>query len=210
MNGMLPTELQPIVAPDERVLWTGRAGSVGPGVEGIFGGCFGLFFAGFALFWIAGAATIGGVARGGFDSPGAPGGGALGTGLSLFPLFGVPFLLVGLGVIFSSLYWSPRRKSSGIYAITDRRLLFVRTFPKTIIKEIPLSPHLRIEQTLDANGSGTLAFLDPVSVHDPEGITVRRGRYGSGSAYRSENPYTFHRIPDAAQVAHLVQNLVRR
>lgn len=209
MTDLLPSELAHIVGPEERVLWTGRAGRVGIGFEGIFGGCFGLVFATFALFWIAGAAAIGGVARGGFSSPGAPGGGALGAGLSLFPLFGIPFLVIGLGVMISSVYWGPRKKGSGVYAVTDRRLLFVRTFPKMVVKEIPLSRNLRIEQSLDADGSGTLAFLDPVSIHDPEGISVRRGRYGGSSAYRSENPYTFHRIPDAAQVAHLVQNLIR-
>lgn len=204
MNEMLPAELAPVVADGERVLWTGRAGRVGPGAHGIFGGCFGLVFGGFALFWIVMAAGLGGAFRGGLTS-GNPGA----IGASIFPLFGVPFFLVGAYIVYTYLFAEPRKRGSGVYAVTDRRLLFIRTHPRMTVKEIPLSPHLRVEQTLDRDGGGTLAFLDPVSVHDPEGITVSSGNHGR-RAYRTENPYTFYNIPDAAQVAHLVAGLVRR
>lgn len=204
MNGLLPPEIAMVVGPEERVLWTGHAGRVGPGAEGCFGGCFGLFFAGFAIFWMAGASWMA------FGVNSVPQANGAARGVFAFPLFGIPFILVGLYVIVTSVYWGPKRKSSGLYAVTDRRLLFLRTFPKLVVKEIPLSRNVRMEQNLNHDGSGTLAFVDPISVADPEGLTVRRRQYGGASVYRSENTYTFHNISDAAQTAHLIRGLIER
>jgi len=65
----------------------------------------------FAIFWICGAA--------GFKLP------DLSQGIQpehLFPLFGVPFVLVGLGML-SSPFWAWRKTLNTVYVITDRRAI---------------------------------------------------------------------------------------
>ena len=65
----------------------------------------------FAIFWICGAA--------GFKLP------DLSEGIKpehLFPLFGVPFVLVGLGML-SSPFWVWRKTLNTVYIITDRRAI---------------------------------------------------------------------------------------
>ena len=60
----------------------------------------------FALFWICGAS--------GFKLPDFSKG-----GFSFFPLFGVPFVLIGLGML-SSPWWAHRKALKTVYVITDR------------------------------------------------------------------------------------------
>lgn len=60
----------------------------------------------FSLFWIAGAS--------GFRIP------DFNDGFDLFPLFGVPFTLIGIALL-SSPIWAYRKASKTVYVITDRR-----------------------------------------------------------------------------------------
>ena len=63
----------------------------------------------FSIFWICSAA--------GFKMPNFSRG-----GFSLFPLFGLPFVLIGLGM-FSSPFWAYRRALKTVYVITNRRAI---------------------------------------------------------------------------------------
>jgi hypothetical protein len=63
----------------------------------------------FAVFWICGAS--------GFKLPDFSKG-----GFSLFPLFGVPFILIGIGMLLSPL-WARRKGLKTVYVITDRRAI---------------------------------------------------------------------------------------
>lgn len=96
---------------NERVLWEGEAGSKtkfkGNGAGMAFQFVFGLFFSGFALFWMlaAGAASKGdGV-------------------FSFFSLFGLPFLLVGLYVSFGPFIRQKKLTKNCLYVVTDRRII---------------------------------------------------------------------------------------
>jgi hypothetical protein len=66
-------------------------------------------FTAFAVFWICGAS--------GFKLPDFSKG-----GFSFFPLFGVPFILVGIGMLLSPL-WAHRKGLKTVYVITDRRAI---------------------------------------------------------------------------------------
>jgi len=43
-------------------------------------------------------------------------------GFSFFPLFGLPFVLIGIGML-SSPFWTHRKAFKTVYAITDRRAI---------------------------------------------------------------------------------------
>jgi hypothetical protein len=100
----------------EKVLWIGqpRPGRVMLSTLPIF--LFGIPWTAFAVFWVGMALFLGGgVAKG--PDPGA------GRWLSLcFPLFGVPFVLVGLGML-SAPWWARRRAKRSCYAVTNQRAI---------------------------------------------------------------------------------------
>ncbi len=77
----------------------------------------GVFFAGFAVFWIAMATGILGFAKAQANAPPAP------FGLfAVFPLCGLPFVLIGLGMIASPV-WLRVMARKTVYALTDRRAI---------------------------------------------------------------------------------------
>lgn len=109
----------------------------------------------FALFWMAGAS--------GFKVPDFQ------NGLDLFPFFGVPFVLIGLGM-FSSPIWAYRSAFNSVYVITDRRAItFVGGFRTTIRSFFPddLNGLHRSERS---DGSGDV-IVGTTTKRDSEGGT---------------------------------------
>lgn len=101
------TLLQCQLAPGERLLWQGRPLKL-HGPRGGFQKMFAVVFLGFACFWEVGALQ-------------ALSAGPLGL---VFPLFGIPFILVGLKMLFPGL-GAARRLRGTVYGITDRRAIAV-------------------------------------------------------------------------------------
>lgn len=105
------------LAPGEQLRWVGqpipRAGCMWLAIFPVF---FGLFFTGFAIFWIVSVLRM----QGNNNAQGGMG--------FLFALFGIPFVLVGLGIM-STPYWIRRRFHKAalrtIYAVTDKRAIII-------------------------------------------------------------------------------------
>lgn len=122
-TGFQPPEhderIEPELMRGERVLYASRADPAAMGRKAIPIAVFGLFFGGFALFWILGAA---GAIGAGSSSGGVPG------AFSLFPLFGLPFLAIGVGMVASP--WFARKAAHrALYVITDQRCLIWNARP---------------------------------------------------------------------------------
>lgn len=97
------SKLDKLLNADEKVLWSGkpvRKAFILPGLVSI---PFGLFFLAFSIFWMWGAA-----------SAGAP---------NFFSLFGLPFVLVGVGVTFGPSLLQLLRYRNTEYMITDKRII---------------------------------------------------------------------------------------
>jgi hypothetical protein len=88
----------------------------------------------------------------------------------LFPLWGVPFILVGFGML-SSPYWALRRAKRTAYVLTDRRalVLSVGWRSKVSLRSFEPSALTDLQRTERADGTGDLVFATDFS----EG---RRGR----------------------------------
>src|ERR1700740_1948944 len=82
--------------PGESLYWTGVADPARAAVSALPAALFGIPFAGFAAFWINGAYHGTHAMHKSANAFSGP--------FSLFPLFGVPFLLVGLGIILAPLW----------------------------------------------------------------------------------------------------------
>lgn len=145
----LPREVAALVEaelqPGEQITWSGQPipGRFARGSIGIV--LFGIPWTAFAIFWMAGAS--------GFKLP------DFSHGAGFFPLFGVPFVLAGLGML-SSPYWMRRRASRTAYVVTDRRALIIAGGPWRSTTVRSFEPH-RLEdlrRIQNPDGSGDLIF----------------------------------------------------
>lgn len=108
------SEVQRELDAGEALLWSGVPSLASAATRGIGQSIVGVFITGFALFWMSGAYWITNQAPRGFGPPGA----------SLFPLFGLIFVFVGLALIFTP-FLNSAQAAQTIYAVTDRRLLII-------------------------------------------------------------------------------------
>lgn len=97
-----------ILDQDETILWQGRPDTgISLGAQNIVMLVFGLFFSGFALFWMAMASMAGGY----------------------FWMFGLIHFAVGLGIAFGAILWGPFRRRHSWYTLTDRRAFVATDLP---------------------------------------------------------------------------------
>jgi hypothetical protein len=129
--------------PGERVLWTGK-----PSAPGWFQRQdwvlvpFSLMWGGFAIFWEVAALS----SRSARQSV-------------LFPLWGIPFVLMGLYLIVGRLYVRRRTLERSVYVLTDRRALSIaRSWwgSGEHVRSIWLRSFPPVEKQLRRDGSGTL------------------------------------------------------
>lgn len=148
---MPPPELDSILRrellPGERLLWSGRPDP--SRLRAVFAiWFFAVPWTAFALFWEA-MALLPWMA-----SSHTPLGIQWSFGI-IFPLFGLPFIGIGLGML-----WMPfkarRKAAQTIYGLTDRRMLRVTAGSKRESASVLIGQMGPIDVTADANGYGTL------------------------------------------------------
>ena len=125
------------LAADERLLWQGApATGLRFSAKGLFTSIFGLFFFGFSVFWVAMAASFGG-----------------NTPLDyLFPLFGLPFVLVGFWMVVGHWFYDAFKRKRSRYALTTKRAIIARNLMRRKMESYeitPQSPISLVEGTLD-------------------------------------------------------------
>jgi hypothetical protein len=76
-----------------------------------------------------------------------------------FPLFGVPFILVGIGLL-SSPYWAARSGRRTVYVLTDRRAIVLRTvfFGGLNVRSFEAATLTDLQRKQNRDGSGDLIF----------------------------------------------------
>jgi hypothetical protein len=113
-DDFLPPELATLVddelASGERIVWVGQPIPSRYAFPSLGIVLFAIPWTAFAIFWMAAAS--------GFKLP------DLARGSGLFSLFGVPFVLIGLGML-STPFWMLRKARRTAYVITDQRALVV-------------------------------------------------------------------------------------
>ena len=146
---ILPREIADLVADEiasgERIAWVGQPIPSRYARRGLGTALFGIPFTAFAFFWIAGAS--------GFKMP------DFSHGFGFFPLFGIPFVLVGLGMLSSPL-WMLLKATRTAYVITDRRALTVerRLWQGVSVRSFEPECLTDLSRTQYPDGSGNLVF----------------------------------------------------
>lgn len=176
----LQKRLRAELKPGESITWTGQ-----PNPNRYMKSGFKLWFffipwTAFSLFWIAGAS--------GFQMP------EFENGWSLFPLFGLPFLFIGLGGLGSP-FWLRRKARSMIYAITNQRAITIDGAKSITVKSY-LAPDIAdIERIEHRDGSGDLI--------------LRTEHYQDSDGDRQTRRQGFFAIENVRHVEQLVERLAR-
>jgi len=138
----------------ERVLWKGRPrGGLRLRGSDIYMVPFSLFWGGFAIFWEAMALLK--ISK---NNPAA----------ILFPIFGIPFVLFGLYLVFGRFFVDAKLRESAEYAVTNRRAIIVSGIFSKSVRSINLQTTPEITFSERPDRSGTISF----------GIMPAYGRWG--------------------------------
>lgn len=135
--------------PGERIEWSGMPVPRFFTGQSVAGFLFAIPWTGFALFWTAGAA------RATADSGGP-------RGFDYFPLFGIPFILIGIYLLLSPL-WTFLKTRRTAYVITDRRAI-----------------------TFDGGWSTTIRSFRP---HELQNLARKERRHGRGDIVITRRVY---------------------
>jgi len=141
----LQMALQRELQSGERVLWSGRP-LARVAWSGLAIWLFAVPWTAFSLFWTS-MAFAGAQA---FDEVGPLG--------YAFPLFGTPFIAIGLGMLslpFLPLFGASRT----LFAITDQRLVRIFLGPRLWTKSVPGNRIGQIDRSERRDGSGTLKIV---------------------------------------------------
>ncbi len=134
-----PTGWKDIFEADEKIVWQGVPdGGVHIGRRHIPMMAFGAVFAGFALFWMIGAASTGGS----------------------FWMFGLLHFTIGLLLALAPIYWDPYRRRHTWYTLTNKRAYIATDLPLLgrQLKSYPITRNMPLE--LDENDVPTVYFAE--------------------------------------------------
>lgn len=168
----------------ERLLWSGAPVPGNAAAGAIPTSLFGIPFLAFSCFWIGMAWTA--TSR----SNHVPG------PFLFFPLFGVPFVLVGLGILLSPL-WAYLSARTTVYAVTDKRALIVNGGFNRSVQSYSGSEIGDLVRVEGPDGRGSLMFGSIPFV--------------TRSGFTSRSRVGFVGIPNVRQVEELIrENLVKK
>lgn len=167
----------------EQLIWTARPNPQRVAMRQLPLFLFGIPFFAFAVTWMGGAFFMTRLVSGA-----APGLGPT----SFFPLFGVPFVLVGLYLLTSPAvaYW---KAGKTIYAVTNRRAILIEGGTSRSVQTFERGEIGHIERREHSNGTGDVIFAR-------ERVSGAKGR-----SYLRE--VGFWGIPNAREVERLMRQL---
>ena len=184
------SRLRAELRPSEQVLWAGQPLPNRYMRSGFVAALFFIPWTAFSVFWIAGAS--------GFKLPRFDG--EAGLFPLLFPLFGLPFLLIGLGGLAAPLLL--RRKAAFIvYALTEQRALLIEGSKAVTVQSIALKDIHNLVRTELADGSGTLLLQTDAY----RGVTRTASLDADASALQS-----FVAVPEVRLLHQLLEQAIER
>lgn len=147
---------------------------------------FSLLWGGFAIFWEVLVIVSG-----------AP---------FFFWLFGVPFVLVGLYLIFGRFFTDARARARTFYGVTNDRILITSGKHGKRVQSLSLSTLGDISLDERADGSGTINF----GAANAFGRWVSFGAWPGAGITSGQRPPSFEMIPQAKKVYEMIRGAQRR
>lgn len=179
------------LAPGERVLWEGRPDAHRwLFVQDWYLVPFSLMWGGFSIFWEASA----------LSSPSS-------RSTVIFPLWGVPFVLIGLYLMVGRFFARHRIRKATSYAVTDQRVIEIgrSLFGGQRVNSVWLASYPPVEKRVGNDGRGTVWIGQ-----FPVGRSFALDPSWPGWSRVTANGVVLADIPDAARVAALVASRLSR
>jgi hypothetical protein len=168
----------------ESLLWSGPANPGRSAMSALPAALFGIPFAGFAFFWMSAAY------RGTHNLANQHN--TVASGFSVFPLFGLPFLVIGLGLILAPLLVYLKGRS-GVYVVTNRRVMLITGTTSRSVKSIIPTDIVEVDYRERPDGRGDVLIRTNSVIRTNNGTTqITVGLYG---------------VPNVKEVAGLVMKL---
>ena len=149
--------------PGESLYWTGTADPRRAALSALPASIFGIPFAGFALFWITQAyhAT---------SAMSKSSNNAFAKGFAVFPIFGLPFLFIGLGIILAPL-WAFLKGGNTVYAVTNQRVMIITGSGNRSVKSVTPADIVSVDHRERPDGSGDIAITTTAVVRSSNNFT---------------------------------------
>lgn len=157
-------QIQPDLSPKEKLIWSDfPRSSLRHALSSLPSALFGIPFFGIAVFWTYLASEP---LRKGLDFE---------SNVSnlIFPMFGIPFILIGAGLLLSPL-WAAIKARYTVYAVTDQRLIIKQTFPTSRLRSWEINHINSLTRSGPAKGPGDLFFAEDISFDSENGRTVKK------------------------------------
>ncbi|HYM10831.1 MAG TPA: PH domain-containing protein, partial [Bryobacterales bacterium] len=99
-------------------------------------------------------------------------------GFAVFPIFGLPFLLIGLGVILTPL-WAYLKGLSTVYAVTNQRVMVISGRGTRSVKSVTPADIVAVDYRERPDGSGDIAILTTAQTRTNNSVSqVKVGLFG--------------------------------
>lgn len=194
INPELESIIRPEIEVTERLLWAGQPNPIRQALKALPVFFFAVPWTAFSIFWIAGAA---GFKVPDFSRPGF---------FSFFPLFGLPFLFIGLGMLLSPV-WVLIRAKRIYYTVTEKRCLIIKKGMSTTIRSINGQDISDIDMTVRNDGSGDIIFRSKMDNILPE--PMRRLYNFTPNAVSSGQLSGFEGIKEVREVSRIINDTFR-
>lgn len=173
-------EIRSLLEPRERLLWSGtpRPGLVLRRIDALYIPVS-IFFAAFAIVWEILALTT--------NAP------------FFFPLFGIPFVLIGLYHLIGRFFFDAAKRKRTVYGLTERRAIVVSKLFTTSVTSVPVEAIPQLTLSHHRNGRGTITF-------GPEAALYRQLPFSRGG----EEPTRFEQIEDPTGVHALIRDVMNQ
>jgi len=198
MNGF-GSPFESFLDPGERLLWSGQPKQgVRLQAGDIFMIPFSLMWGGFAIFWEASVLGLTGLNH----HPARPSGNAGGVPLFM-ALWGIPFVVVGLYMIFGRFFYDAALRRKTWYGITDRRLVVLKSLFTKNMSSFDYSTLTNLNLVERSDRSGDVLFGTPSPMNA-----------FSNSSWPRSSRYPivpgFYLLPDARDVYNQIREIQRR
>jgi len=196
MDYLIEEQFRDDLLKDEEILWAGQ-----PETSVLFTGAdvflvpFSLLWGGFAIFWELSVLFII------FSTDGSKSKMPI-----IFPLFGIPFVIIGLYFMFGRFIYKNWKKRNTYYAITNKRVLVLTKLFSRSLNAVNIDTIPTINKTIRSNGLGTIKFGNVnwmVSMYGNTGMDF----FGS---FGGADVTTFYDIKGVNKVHDIVNELRNR
>src|SRR6266849_6841075 len=147
----------------ESIYWTGTADPRRAAIAALPATLFGIPFAGFALFWISQAYHATNAMSKSTNN-------SFAHGFQVFPILGLPFLFVGLGIILAPL-WAFLKGGNTVYAVTNQRVMIITGGGNRSVKSYTPADIVSVEHRERPDGSGDIAITTNAVVRSSNNFT---------------------------------------